>query len=416
MSTYPIHKHLRRAALFGAAALAAIACSREAELEPDLSLRKVPAASRTVRFHATEVETKAQFGEAVNGVRHTLWTENGPVKISLNYASAVEASVTPADGGETASFSAEITYPDGDAFTFYSICPASAAQALSPSREAWKVSIPCVQEPTAGLSGSVDEAAIIIAATSTTYDTAVDDVDLAFNHLTAYGRFSLNNLSLADGETITSVELTTTTPIVGDWYWNTSGTLLPDFGASSSTLTINTASASDIWFACAPVDVSGEYMTITVFTTHGAYEQLIQFSQNRKFTAGQVAVFSVDMDGAAFPALPSSPDPMLSETAYGCYLGTNLTRTLASGTDQVTRAYDNDVLTYTIIDPDTVEEVEITGYTKSKTKGSPVNVSIYWRQGTTVILNDSYSMSVIKEEGPKVWLSDGNGLGVIIKK
>lgn len=572
MNTYPIHKHLRWAALFGAAALAALACSREAELEPDLSLRKDPAASRTVRFHATEVETKAQFGNPdQTGERPTLWTANGPdVKVSLNYASAVEASVTPANGGTSASFSADITYPEGNSFTFYSISPATAAQALSLSRTAWKVSIPCVQNPSAT---SVDEAALIIAAKSNTYNTAVDDVELVFNHLTAYGRFSLSNLSLANDETITSVELTTTTPIVGDWYWNTSGTSIEDYGASS-TLTINTSSASDIWFACAPVSVSEEVLVVTVNTNKGTYEQMTMFPENCAFTAGQVAVFTVNMYDAEFnevsagdfalvtdastlqvgdeiiianvdanyalgQAMSTTPpfrqgveissfgtvltsignatiltlqegstngtfalktgdnylttsfssdyslsesseitaesswaisisggeativaqdgedswylcfyagghyfggfvtgysvvnpviyrrkasgevteDPILAKTAYGCYLGTGYERALVSGSDQVTRSYNsNDVLTYTLLNTTSVEEVEIFGYTKSLVKGDRVVITVNWHQGTTPVLSESYTMKVVKEEGPKVWLSDGAGKGVVLKK
>lgn len=575
------------AALCGAA-IAAISCSRAAMEEdfllPEEEARNEVAADNgtLVHFRAIQTQTKAQFGEEEGtGVRPTLWTSNdSEVKLSLNYGSAVAAEVTPSADFRSATFDATFDFTGlAGPFTFYSVSPASAAQALSPSREAWKVTIPCEQTPSAT---SVDEAGIILASTSASYTsaTAVGDVDLYFNHLTAYGRMSLGNFSLADGETVQAVELTATTPIVGDWYWHTSGSTITDYGASS-TLTIHTALTSDIWFACAPVSVDNEMMSVTVITTAGSYEQLVEFPAGASFEAGRAAVFTVDMDGAEFTAAsgsgtPSgdftlvtdasvlqagdeiiitnvdatyglgpantsgstpyrqavtvsatgnvltntgtatvltlragntsgtwaldtgngylvttstknslstaasisdasswsvsivgeqadiqaqsgtyyrllynynsgtprfsaygssstlakpaiyrrggggastSADPMLTHSDYGCYLGTGLTRTLVDGDDQVTRAYNvNGILTYTIIDPATVEELEISGYSRGLVKGDAVTVTVNWRRGTASVLSDTYTMKVIKEKGPKVWLGNGTGNGFIIKK
>ncbi len=561
-----LDKFMQLAALLGAA-IAAFACTRDfAPEEAD--------GPRVVRFHASQADTKARFGEDYgNGIRPTLWTSNdSEVKLSLNYGSAVAAGVVPSSDFGTASFEASFDFSEvSGPYTFYSVSPASAALALSPSRSAWKVSIPCEQTPS---DASPDEAGIILAAASDEFASAtqVADVDLYFNHLTAYGRMSLLNLALADGETVSAVELTVTTPIVGDWYWETSGSGITDYGASS-TLTINTSRTSDIWFACAPVDVSEQIMTVTVYTSAGCHQQLVEFPSGRKFDAGQVAVFSVDMDGAEFTAAgsgsgayelvtdastlcagdkvliaytngslalgalnssgnfrdpvditisgssiaspgsakvltlengsssgtwafkdgsfylssaasgnylqnsatkdansswsvsitsaglatvqaqagsstylsynsnsprfscysstnlkqvsfyrssgagASTSDPMLERTEYGCWLGSGLEWTLDPGTDQVTRSYNpGGTLTYTLIDPAEVEELEISGYTRDKLKGDAVTLSVSWRKGTSSLLNRSYTMTLIKEQGPKVWLSDGSGKGVIIKK
>ncbi len=574
-----LDKFMQLAALLGAA-IAAFACTRD--FAPEEAVGRADGPS-VVRFHASQADTKARFGEDYgNGVRPTLWTSNdSEVKLSLNYGSAVAAGVVPSSDFGTASFEATFDLSEvSGPYTFYSVSPASAALALSPSRSAWKVSIPCEQTPS---DASPDEAGIILAAASDEFASAVQvgDVNLYFSHLTAYGRMSLLNLALADGETVSAVELTVTTPIVGDWYWETSGSGITDYGASS-TLTINTSRTSDIWFACSPVDVSEQIMTVTVYTSAGCHEQLVEFPAGRKFDAGQVAVFSVDMDGAEFTAagsgsgsgssgafelvtdastlkagdevlivslaptdeyvalgesngnyrLPadvtvsnnaisdpgdatvltlkagtsngtfafldgsyylsspttdknyllstltsvndnaswsivvsngtatvtakagsrtllkynsSSPrfscyssgqtdvsiyrrsasgggisanDPMLSKTDYGCWLGTGLEWALDPGVNQVTRAYDTDgVLTYTIINPDTVEELEISGYKKSNIKGDRVTLTVNWRYGRVNRLNSArYTMTVIKEQGPMVWLSDGNGKGAIIKK
>lgn len=559
------HNRFMQLAALSCAAVAAFACS-PAELGGDVafpvseSFTSVPDPIQTVRFYAEPVDTKARFGEDDgNGVRPTLWSSNdSEVKLSLNYGSAVAAGVVPSSDFGTASFEATFDFSEvSGPYTFYSVSPASAALALSPSRSAWKVSIPCEQTPS---DSSPDEAGIILAAASDEYasTTQVGDVNLYFNHLTAYGRMSLVNLDLADGETVSAVELTVTTPIVGDWYWETSGSGITDYGASS-TLTVNTSRTSDIWFACAPVEVGGEMMTVSVFTSAGCHEQLVEFPAGRKFEAGQVAVFSVDMDGAEFIAAGSGsvsspvtasmtaftsvsgyvggdenvsyeasqgdaqtapgvfsdeiriyqngglltitanndktitnvtigssmatkvqvmidsgsfgsdnnisangtfstgtisastvvfkctgtsktarlylnslsvtyaetgssaaagPDPMLQKSEYGCWLGTGLEWTLDPGVHQVTRSYDTDgVLTYTLINPDTVEELELTGYKKSFVKGDRVTLTVNWRYGRVNRLNNaSYTMTVIKEQGPMVWLSDGNGKGAIIKK
>ena len=568
-----------------AVALAAFACASEEDWWQEDEVSREARHGRVenpfvknVHFRAEQTDTKAQFGELENGAYPTLWTSNdSEVKLSLNYATAVGADVIPSADFRSATFDATFDFSGVTGpYCFYSVSPASAAQALSPSREAWKVSIPCEQTPTAG---SVDEAGIILASTSAEYVSISDisEVDLYFTHLTAYGRMSMSNLALADDENVSAVELTATTPIVGDWYWNTNGASIVDYGASS-TLTINTTRTSDIWFACAPVDVSGEMMIVRVYTDQGCFEQWVEFPSNRKFEAGQAAVFTVDMSGADYTSYGSGTasgdftlvtdaatlqagdeiiianidadralgpantsgdtpyrqsvtissegtiltnlgsatvltlragsvsgtwaldtgdgyltttskknslstsssigdasswsisivggeaaieaqsgqyyrllfnssatrfsaygstsglpkpaiyrrsagggapvaDPLLSESEYGCYLGTGLNRVLSAGVDQVTRAYNGDgVLTYTIINAAAVEELEISGYSKDKLKGDAVSVTVNWRIGSASVLSSTYTMKVIKEEGPKVWLSDGNGKGVIIKK
>lgn len=575
---------MKKIAYILAATLAAFACSKEMDVEIPSPEEEIANQTgnvdgiRTVHFTANLMDTKAQFGEAQNGYRPTLWTDNDTaLKLSMNYGSALTAGVTPSQDKTSAEFSANIDFTGvSGTCNFYAVSPASAASALSPSREAWKVSIPCEQTPTAS---SVAEGAIIIAAASSAEAGSIGDVSLNFYHLTAYGRMSLKNFTLADGESVQAVDLTFTTPVVGDWFWKCEEEqgehALIDYGASS-TITINTSLTSGIWFGCAPVDVSDEAVHVTVYTTRGKYEQLALFPANRKFTAGQVAVFSVDMDGvdcdeyssgsgsgtgaftlvtdesmlqvgdeiiitntAGAKALGSnaggyrnavditvsndaisstgdaciltlaagstsgrwalhasdgylatsstknnltvsqsigetsswsisitsgvaaivaqsgtynylqynsgsprfsgyaatqqnvkiyrrsagsgsggvSADPLLSESEYGCYLGTGYTWTLNAGSDQVTRSYDsNGVQTYTMIDPSDVEELEISGYTKSKVKGDRFEITVRWRKGTSILLSQVYSVTLIKEEGPKVWLSDGNGNGVIIKK
>ena len=268
--------------------LAALSGCRNAEQE-------VPEASsvKTVRFHAGAAPTRTAFAEAVDGVYQTLWTENdSDILLSLNYGKAEASAVTPSADGTTASFEASFDASATSApYTFYAVSPASAARAISPSRSAWSVYIAAFQHPSAL---SVDEDAQLLVAKSAASATLPGEVDLHFSHLTAYGRISLKNLELGDA-TVSKVDLIFSTPVVGEWYWGEDGTLTAN--GDSHTITLDTDASGDLWFACAPVDVSGQTLKLVVFTDQGNLTREITFPEGRKFNSGKVARFSVDMAG-----------------------------------------------------------------------------------------------------------------------
>ena len=269
-------------------ALAALSGCRNAEQE-------VPEASsvKTVRFHAGAAPTRTAFAEAVDGVYQTLWTENdSDILLSLNYGKAEASAVTPSADGTTASFEASFDASATSApYTFYAVSPASAARAISPSRSAWSVYIAAFQHPSAL---SVDEDAQLLVAKSAASATLPVEVDLHFSHLTAYGRIALKNLELGDA-TVSKVDLIFSTPVVGEWYWGEDGTLTAN--GDSHTITLDTDASGDLWFACAPVDVSGQTLKLVVFTDQGNLTREITFPEGRKFNSGKVARFSVDMAG-----------------------------------------------------------------------------------------------------------------------
>ena len=269
-------------------ALAALSGCRNAEQE-------VPEASsvKTVRFHAGAAPTRTAFAEAVDGVYQTLWTENdSDILLSLNYGKAEASAVTPSADGTSASFEASFDASATSApYTFYAVSPASAARAISPSRSAWSVYIAAFQHPSAL---SVDEDAQLLVAKSAASATLPVEVDLHFSHLTAYGRIALKNLELGDA-TVSKVDLVFSTPVVGEWYWGEDGTLTAN--GDSHTITLDTDASGDLWFACAPVDVSGQTLKLVVFTDQGNLTREITFPEGRKFNSGKVARFSVDMAG-----------------------------------------------------------------------------------------------------------------------
>ena len=281
-------ERMLRTTLAALAALAVFAGCRNVEEElPETGSVK------TVLFRAGTTDTRTAFAEAVDGVYQTLWTDqDSEILLSLNYGKAEGSAVTRSADGKTASFEASFdASATSSPYTFYAVSPASAARAISPSRNAWSVYVAAEQTPSAL---SVDEGAQLLVAKSAATETLPDEVDLHFSHLTAYGRITLKNLNL-DGATVSKADLVFGTPVVGEWYWGEDGTLTSN--GASHTITLHTDASGDLWFACAPVSVGGVTMALNLFTDQGVMTKEITFPEGRSFTSGKVARFSVDMAG-----------------------------------------------------------------------------------------------------------------------
>ena len=541
-------------------ALASLAGCRNAEQDvPDTSSVK------TVRFHAGAADTRTAFDDPVDGIYRTRWTENdSDVLLSLNYGKAEASAVTPSADGRTATFEASFDASSATSpYTFYAVSPASAARAISPSRSAWSVYIAAAQKPSAH---SVDEAAQLLVAKSAASATLSDEVDLHFSHLTAYGRITLKNLALGES-VVRKVELVFSTQVVGEWYWGEDGTLTAK--GDSHTITLDTDASGDLWFACAPVDVSGETLKLSVFTDLGKLTKEITFPEGRKFTSGKVARFSVDMAGiepagdsetfvlvtgtsglsagdeviilnadgdhamgaqgdnireavtegfslqgdevsltgnsvavltleagtgsnswsfrdengylaatsssknhvvtqakkdsyaswtlsfsgenvaitaqagsrnllsynTQYPRFscyrteqspirlyrkggaggPVAEDPLTASSEYGSYLD-GAQWTYAKGEDQIVRSYRDGKLEFALLNASTKEQLVVSGYDPSLAKGGKATVSVHYRKGKNTLLDREITLSVVKEDGPKIWLGNGSGQGLILKK
>ena len=525
-----------------------------------------PSSLKTVRFHAETADTRTAFAEAVNGVYETRWTGNdSEILLSLNYGKAEKSAVKVSADGRTASFEAAFDASAASApYTFYAVSPASAARAISPSRKAWSVSIAADQTPSAL---SVDEAAQLLVAKSAAGAKLPEEVALHFSHLTAYGRISLRNLELGDAK-VQKVDLTFSTPVVGEWYWGEDGTLTSN--GDSHTITLHTDAADGLWFACAPVDVSGQTLKLVLFTDHGNMEKEITFPEGRSFASGKVARFSVDMAGVEFqkgivfvpltdvsllkegdtylilsadgayalgPQATSGTeyrervpvsvkdgilvnpgdatllelrrgsstgtwsfhtdsgylaadktgdalrtiagrsnfssweisisgkeaklkaqkgestylrysssssrftcyssasaqkgiilyrmadaevgavedDPLTANSEYGSYMK-GAERTYVKGVDQLVRSYPDGKLEFVILNAPAKEQMVISGFDPNLRKGDRATVSVQYRKGFDKLLEETYLLTVVKEDGPTVWLGDGSGQGFILKK
>ena len=263
----------------------ATACAVQEETE------SLNPAERTVLFRAEmpATETRTAFEPGENGLYPTRWTDRDTaVSVSLNYGAPKAAKVVPAADYRSAQFE-YTTGAQADEYRFLIVTPGSAVETMSLSRTAWQIRIPAVQTPT---RNSPDEAAQILAATTGALETLPTQLDVRFNHVTSYGRLTLLNLP-AD-LTVSAITLSCTTPLAGIWYFS-DGSLTPC--EASSTLVLQTSETENVWFACAPGDVSGATLKVIVSTDKGTYEKQVTLHEGRSFKPGRVASFSVDFSG-----------------------------------------------------------------------------------------------------------------------
>lgn len=242
--------------------------------------------AQTITFTALTPDTKTHFGEKTGTSYPTLWTGNEQVAVSYNGGEKSPASVS--GSGKSASINAKITVDETAAeHKFMLASPAAAISSLSSEGDIY-FTIHSVQTPG---EGTCDEAAqIIYASASCTAEELNSNISLTFQHLTAYGNMSV---VLPEGAgKVKEIKLqTTATGLTGSYRYGSLG-LKED--VKKDELTILTDKTTGIFFACAPADLNGENLVVTVTTNKGVYEKDIDLKgKNLSFTAGKVSKFTV---------------------------------------------------------------------------------------------------------------------------
>ena len=108
-------------------------------------------------------------------------------------------------------------------------------------------------------------------------------------------------------------------------------------------------------------------------------------------------------------------DPLTAQSEYGCYIR-KAERKYVKGVDQLLRSYPDGNLEFVILNASSKDQMVISGFNPNLRKGDLATVSVHYRQGLKVVLEETYTLKVVKEDGPKVWLGDGSGQGFILKK
>lgn len=114
---------------------------------------------------------------------------------------------------------------------------------------------------------------------------------LLFSHVTAYGNLSI--VLPEEAGAVSNISLTGSENIAGRFYYDFNGALSEN--SASSTISLLTSKVSDIFFACAPADLSGGKLDITVTTENGTYEKSIDLTgKTLKFESGKISKFTVN--------------------------------------------------------------------------------------------------------------------------
>lgn len=241
-----------------------------------------------VSFSTSEIQTKTTFGDkTAEGKYPTLWTGDEKVGVAYNSGSVNRENITTSTDGKSASF--EIAFPqDANAMShnFYVISPADAFLSMNKDSAKGHIKIETTQTPG---EGTCDPAAQVIAAShkSETFDT---QVNLAFSHVTSYGNLSI--ILPENAGAVSKISLTSSQNIAGRFYYDFNGSL--EESTASSTISLLTSKVSDIFFACAPADLSGGNLDITVTTENGTYEKSIDLTgKTLKFESGKISKFTV---------------------------------------------------------------------------------------------------------------------------
>ena len=278
-------KKINNIVLLTAALAASLACQKA-----EINEQKPQSEGRfTVLVTTEEISTRTVFGTLSGDKYPTLWQAGNEVKFSLNNAEGVSAAAQVVGGGATANFSPSFTDAAAESYTIYAVSPASAATSFA--ENSISVNIPSVQ--TSGKS-SCDPAAQLLYAKSETSTEKPAEFKAHFKHLTSY--LKVNLVNLPEGVVPAKLRLDFGAPVSGAFVYTSDA--LAAAASALNTLEATTVS-NDIWFACAPVDVSEKTIKVELVATDGlTYSTTKTFPANRVMQAGTVYGFSINMADA----------------------------------------------------------------------------------------------------------------------
>lgn len=383
------------------------------ENEPE-TIQEPPVVNPPVHFSASsDALTRTAFGEKDGTSYPVFWTGDETVGVSLNYGEQDLVAVETNEARTLAHFDYDAPEVEG-AYTFFVVTPASALDTPSGSREALTVTVPPEQCP---LAGSVDEAAQVFYAKAGPFTERPSSVELSFAHLTAYGRLTLKNLP----GTPSRVTLITDQEWAGTCYvGQEEATVTVKDGSHSLCLDLAACPVTDgtlesAWFACLPVNLAGRPLTVVLETTDGATyrKDIAALGEAMHFTAGKIIHFSVNMATAS--AVEAVSADVLNYDVYGAYIPGN-PLLYEAATDQLSREYEGDgTVTFAILDPIQDGYVEFSGIPEQAALLEEFTLGLRAVSRSETAYEQDFTVSVVKEEGVKLWLSDGTN-GFIVKR
>jgi len=192
-------------------------------------------------------------------------------------------------------------------------------------------------------------------------------------------------------------------------------------GAHSLTLdlenlAVTSGNLENIWFACLPANLAGTPLTVLMETAEGnTYKRTVpQLGEAMNFVSGRIIRFSVDMASAKKSQTPGAAD-VLNYDAYGAYISGN-PLIYDGAADQLSREYNEDqTVTFSILNPDQDASVEFSGIPEQAAYLDAFTLGVRYMARGEVTYEASFDVVVVKEEGARLWLTDGTN-GFIVKR
>ena len=273
---------------FAVAALA-FSCTKEIVVTEDF---EAPG-TVTVGFTADAINTKAVFGDKDGNAYPVFWSTNDVAPaITVNYNdSFVQATdFSRSSDGRTANFKGEFAGLTGEQ-VFIAVTPYSCLKSIYTSAKRLNVEIPSGQ--TNG-NGSPDEAAIIGYAVSDTYTSTPEKVSLSFQHITAYLHLTFTNLSLASGEQVQSVDITSDKEISGRmFFYPETGSAEKDYDGTALTVDMTGVAREAFETYTLVTDASALHVDDEILIVGSMHDVALSTAQN----ANNRGVASVVIDG-----------------------------------------------------------------------------------------------------------------------
>lgn len=390
-----------------AIALAALALASCMSVTKEVRIK--PGDAITVNFRAGTDATKTAFIDQTDaGYYPVRWTDTDNVAVSLNVDGWQTLAAVPSDSRATATFSGE--FVAAESYRFYAVSPAAAVKDMNDAKGAWLLNVPWTQTP---IAGSADPRAIIIGASTNETASLPNPVTFLFGHLTAYLRITLTGLTSSYGA-VSSLDIVSGKAFAGDWYYSLSDGTFTARDASRSVHVV-TSSVEDVWIACAPVDMSGQDLTVTVNCATGSVRRTVTFPSGRQYASGMVSTVTIDMSSATPVSVSESNAAFLNNTVPGFYPASGTSVSYEAGVNQLCREYVDGKVAFSIVAPATSEMIAMSGIPAAAAMGDSFAIS-YTSISELGIASKSFNVTVVKEDGALLWLLGSEGDRFIVKK
>lgn len=275
-----------------AAALTLVSCAKEIDNTPSAPEPQ----GRSVLFKVQAEASKSVFSTPAEGVYPVVWTSNDTrIGVSINAGDIRQVDMAPEVGTQNASFSIA-SVPETAQFMVVS--PYAAFKGIDGAQGRVSVNIPATQVCTAA---STDEAAQVLVAQSENYSVVPQTITLSFQHAAAYLHLQFSNVELLGGELESVTVATASTGLVGDFYYKPSDRSFAAGASMASSVTVVPTTLDDVWVAVAPVDLSGETITVTINTSLGRLIKSSTWGSGKQLQSGKIIKLPIDMSGAERP-------------------------------------------------------------------------------------------------------------------